>query len=188
MYERSIKTLLFSDIKGFSKMSERECFLFCKTFHSGIHRDILSKYAPDILLQNTWGDALHLVFDNPIVAGHLALDLCEWVRTYDWKALGLRNPIDIRISLHVGVVTKIPDPILQNYNYAGRNTSKAARIEPITFEGQVFVSGTYAALLSVHKNHTLTCDYVGVRQLPKNAGSLQVYLLRRRVSPAVIEK
>ena len=31
MTERSSKALLFSDVKGFSKMSEKECLIFCKT-------------------------------------------------------------------------------------------------------------------------------------------------------------
>ena len=75
--------------------------------------------------------------------------------------------------------TQVPDPIIRAYNYIGRNTSKAARIEPITYEGQVFVSGAYAALLALERDTDLSCDYVGTRELPKNAGRLAVYLLHR---------
>ena len=176
---RTVKALIFSDVKGFSKMSERDCLLFCRHFHSGVQSDVLSRYANSIILQNTWGDALHVVMDDLTKAGNLALDLRDWMARHDWIGDGLSADLKIRIALHAGVVTKVPDPIIKAFNYIGRNTSKAARIEPITFEGQVFVSGAYAALLSLEHNTNLSCDYVGTRELPKNAGPLAVYLLHR---------
>lgn len=179
MNTRTIKALLFSDVKGFSKMSERDCLLFCRNFHTGVQNDVLSRYADSIILQNTWGDALHVVMDDLSLAGNLALDLRDWMGQYDWKGLGLSADLKIRIALHAGVVTQVPDPIIRAYNYIGRNTSKAARIEPITYEGQVFVSGAYAALLALERHANLSCDYVGTRELPKNAGQLAVYLLHR---------
>lgn len=176
---RTVKALLFSDVKGFSKMSERDCLLFCRHFHTGVQNDVLSRYANSIVLQNTWGDALHVVMDDLTKAGNLALDLRDWMAQHDWIGDGLSSDLKIRIALHAGVVTKVPDPIIKAFNYIGRNTSKAARIEPITFEGQVFVSGAYAALLALERGTDLTCDYVGTRELPKNAGPLAVYLLHR---------
>lgn len=179
MIKRSIKALLFSDVKGFSSMAERECIAFCRAFHSGIQENILNKYDNHILIKNTWGDALHVVMDDISTAGHLALDLRDWMEAHDWIADGLTNPVKIRIGLHAGVVSQVADPIINGFNYIGRNTSKAARIEPITFEGQVFVSGAYAALLALENDTTLSCDYVGTRELPKNAGKVAVYLLHR---------
>lgn len=182
---RTVKALIFSDVKGFSKMSERDCLLFCRHFHSGVQSDVLSRYADSIILQNTWGDALHVVMDDLTKAGNLALDLRDWMAQHDWIGDGLSADLKIRIALHAGVVTKVPDPIIKAFNYIGRNTSKAARIEPITFEGQVFVSGAYAALLSLERDTNLTCDYVGTRELPKNAGPLAVYLLHRQLKETV---
>ena len=176
---RTIKALLFSDVKGFSKMSERDCLLFCRHFHTGIQNDVLSQYADSIILQNTWGDALHVVLEDLTKAGNLALDLRDWMTQHDWIGDGLSTELKIRIALHAGVVTKVPDPIIKAFNYIGRNTSRAARIEPITFEGQVFVSGAYAALLALEHDTNLSCEYVGTRELPKNAGTLAVYLLNR---------
>lgn len=178
---RTVKALLFSDVKGFSKMSERDCLLFCRHFHTGVQKDVLSRYDGSIILQNTWGDALHIVMDDLTKAGNLSLDLRDWMEHYDWQGHGLSADLKIRIALHAGVVTKVPDPIIHAFNYIGRNTSKAARIEPITFEGQVFVSGAYAALLALERDTNLFCDYVGTRELPKNAGPLAVYLLHRQI-------
>ena len=180
MTERSIKVLLFSDVKGFSKMSEKECLNFCRNFHSGIQRDVLSHYDRQITLKNTWGDAIHVVMQDILLAGKLALDLRDWVTNFNWIEAGLNTQLQIRIGLHAGVVSHVEDPIISDFNYIGRNTSKAARIEPITFEGQVFVSQAYAALLATETQDELTCEYVGVRDLPKNSGSIKVYLLNRK--------
>jgi len=177
MSERSIKALLFSDVKGFSKMSERECYHFCSHFHGGVQREVLSRFEDKIVLKNTWGDALHIVLDDVVAAGYLALALRDWVQSFPWTECGLSEHLQIRIGLHVGVVTQVVDPIIQAFNYIGRNTSKAARIEPITYEGQVFVSQAYAAILATQSNHTLVCDYVGMRELPKEGGEIPVYIL-----------
>lgn len=176
---RSVKALLFSDVKGFGKMSERECLAFCRAFHAGVQQNVLSKYDDLIVLKNTWGDALHVVMDDIAAAGRLALDLRDWMNDRDWTSDGLEAPPRIRIGLHAGVVSRVPDPITNGCNFIGRNTSKAARIEPIAFEGQVFVSRVYAALLSLDSQSGLVCDYVGKRELPKKSGFMHVYLLRK---------
>lgn len=179
MIERSVKALLFSDVKGFSKMSEKECLIFCQHFHSGIQRDVLSRYDRDIVLKNTWGDAVHVVMDDVVKAGKLALDLRDWMSNFDWESTGLSVRPRLRIALHAGVVSHVHDPVTGHFNYIGCHTSKAARIEPITFEGQVFVSQSYAALLAAEYEPGLTCEYVGVRELPKNSGNISVYLLKK---------
>lgn len=179
MTKRSIKALLFSDVKSFSKLSERECLAFFQCFHVGVQRDVLSKYDDAIILKNTWGDALHVVMDDLVLAGNFALDLRDWVSNFDWNAAGLSTDLQIRIALHAGVVSHVEDPIISQCNYVGRNTSKTARIEPITFEGQVFVSQAYAALLAAYGETGLTCEYVGTRELPKHSGHMKVYLLNR---------
>ena len=180
MIKRSIKALLFSDVKGFSKMSERECLAFFENFHRGVQNNVLSKYDGKIVLKNTWGDAVHLVMDDIITAGKLALDLRDWVESFDWRNAGINSALQIRIGLHAGVVSHVEDPIIGDFNYIGRNTSKAARIEPITFEGQVFVSQAYAALLAAENQQELHCEYVGLRELPKKSGTLKIYLLKRK--------
>lgn len=176
---RSIKALLFSDVKSFSKLSERDCLSFCAQFHSGVHQDVLSRYADKIILKNSWGDALHIVLDDIVAAGNLALDIRDWMEAHDWVGGGMSCSPKIRIGLHAGVVSRVPDPIISGFNFIGKNTSKAARIEPITFEGQVFVSSAYAALLAAEHATNLTCDYVGMKELPKDAGRIGVYLLGR---------
>lgn len=177
---RGVRALLFADVRGFSRMDERECLLFFRTFHAGIAKDVLAPRAGAILVQNTWGDALHVVMGDLAEAGRLALDLQDWMAREDWAGHGLKRPPTLRVGLHAGVVTRVEDPVVRGFNYIGRNTSKAARIEPIAFEGQVFASGAYAALLALENPPDLALEYAGVKTLPKGAGELPVFMLSRK--------
>lgn len=177
---RGIRALLFADVKGFSKMRERDGLEFFRRFHAGVEERVLEPRAARILVRNTWGDALHVVTENLAEAGRLALDLQDWISSQDWLAAGFEAEPKLRVGLHAGVVTRIPDPIIRAFNYTGRNTSRAARIEPIAFEGQVFASAPYAALLALENPPDLALEYVGLRTLPKAAGELAVFVLLRR--------
>jgi class 3 adenylate cyclase len=59
----------------------------------------------------------------------------------------------------------------------GYHVSRTARIEPITAEGQIYVSEIFAALASTKDCIGFACDYVGEVQLAKKYGAYRVYLL-----------
>lgn len=177
---RAVRALLFADVKGYSKMSERDCLAFRRDFHAGIERELLAPRSGLILAQGTWGDAVHIVMDDLPEAGRLALDLQEWMAGQDWAAIGMAVSPMLRVALHAGVVTRIPNPISGGFDYVGRCTSRAARIEPITCEGQVYCSGAYAALLAIDNPPDLALEYVGMKTLPKDAGTIPVFVLMRR--------
>ncbi len=177
---RAIRALLFADVKGYSKMSERDCLAFRRRFHSGIAHDLLAPRSRLILAQSTWGDAVHIVMDDLAEAGRLALEIQEWMSAQDWSDIGLSAAPRLRVALHAGVVTRIPNPISGSFDYVGRCTSRAARIEPITCEGQVYCSGAYAALLALENPRDLAFEYVGMKTLPKDAGTIPVFVLMRR--------
>src|SRR5205814_654534 len=60
---RLLCAMLFSDVKGYSKLREEEIFDFSKRFLAGIARLIAESDAQPIAC-NTWGDGLFLVFAN----------------------------------------------------------------------------------------------------------------------------
>lgn len=180
---RAVRALLFADVHGYSRLSERECLSFRRFFGDGVARDVLAPRAAAILEVHTWGDALHIVMDDLVEAGRLALDLQAWLARQDWSAAGLTTAPRLRVALHAGVVTRVPDPISGGFSYVGRATSRAARIEPIACEGQVYCSGTYAALLALENPHDLTLNYVGMRTLPKDAGTIPIFMLERLFAP-----
>jgi hypothetical protein len=53
-----------------------------------------------------------------------------------------------------------------------------ARIEPVTPPGEVFGSGTFAALAKTWQVRDFACDYVGQTPLAKGYGVLPMYVLR----------
>jgi hypothetical protein len=60
------------------------------------------------------------------------------------------------------------------------HVSRAARIEPGTPEGSVYVTETMAAVLALYNSRDFACEYVGNTEAAKNYGALRMFLLRRR--------
>lgn len=76
--------------------------------------------------------------------------------------------INLRIALHAGPGYWCFDPILERMTYVGRHVSRAARMEPITPPGEIYVSETLAALAAAEGATDLTCQYA--RQTPQAKG------------------
>ncbi|MCR4575534.1 MAG: hypothetical protein K5787_17385 [Lentisphaeria bacterium] len=177
--KRALHAILFSDVKNFSQLDEKACLAFNRHFIQEIP-EILKEYDKDIEYKNTWGDALYIVFKNVSCAGKVALAIQKWVRgSEDWEDMPKNGCLSMRIGLHVGTMTSMYDYIQERLNFFGRAATKAARIEPITEEGQIFASGAFAAFAATENERAFVCDYVGVRELPKRYGSTGVYMLHK---------
>ncbi|HSI83735.1 MAG: TRAFs-binding domain-containing protein [Candidatus Methylacidiphilales bacterium] len=175
----SLKALLFADIVGYSKLSDHDVALFMKHYVGGVAR-MLEESGRDPEVKNTWGDAFYFAFSSVKEAGILALDLADFMKQIDAVELGLSVKLRIRIGLHAGPVYRLVDPITGRLNYVGSHVSRAARIEPIAAEGQVYASESFAALAFADGDATdFTCEYVGEIVLPKNFGKQRIYLLSR---------
>ncbi|HLD48060.1 MAG TPA: hypothetical protein VJA64_09555, partial [Desulfobaccales bacterium] len=92
---------------------------------------------------------------------------------------GLPKELNLRISLHAGPVYCYKEPVFKELEYAGSHIVRAARIEPITPPGQVYASQQFAALASTQRVQGFACEYVGRIPLPKHAGIIPLYLVRR---------
>ena len=88
--------------------------------------------------------------------------------------------LPIRISLHYGVAHKLFDPILNQHNYFGEAVSRAARIEPITPIGEVYVTEQVAAMIILENNTQLHVEYVGLLESAKGYGRIALYRVYRR--------
>jgi len=174
---QQIRAMLFADVVGFSKLDEPQIPSFVEHFMGAI-AGVLPGGRQAPLYLNTWGDAIYCVFGDVKDAGAFALALRDAVRGTDWKTHGLPAGLSIRIGLHAGPVFECHDPVLKKRTYNGFNVNRAARIEPITEEGQVFVSQAFAALAAVVPKKNFRCDYAGTRQLAKKSGAIPVFILR----------
>jgi class 3 adenylate cyclase len=175
---RVIRAMLFCDFKGFSKLTDVELPNFVTNLLGEVGK-VVESYGGAINFANTWGDGLFLVFEDPAQAARCALDLQLAIRHIDLAAAGLPPTLAMRIGGHLGPAYAANDPVLKRINYFGAHVSRAARIEPVTPEGCVYVTETFAAVLGFEHGNEFTCDYVGMTAAAKKYGSMRMFLLRR---------
>jgi class 3 adenylate cyclase len=176
---RKVMVMLFADVKNFSKLDDERYPDFFAAFLDEVKR-VLDAMSPPPAFVNTWGDGLYVAFEGVVAGADCALRLVERVREVEWKALGLPADTTVRVGVHAGPVYQRLDPILGRENVFGSHVNRAARIEPVTTPGCVFVSEQFAAALAVEPGHPFTCEYVGVEDLAKGYDRCPLYLLGRR--------
>jgi hypothetical protein len=175
---RRPRAMLFGDIKGFSRLTDAQIPPFAAHVLGALGR-VIDTFASDVALVNTWGDGLFVVFDEPGAAARCALALQQAMAGVDLAACGLPPTLALRIGGHFGPVYRVDDPVLHRSNYLGAHVSRAARIEPITPEGCVYVTETFAAALALSDAASFSCDYVGITEMAKAYGPMRMFLLRR---------
>jgi class 3 adenylate cyclase/tetratricopeptide (TPR) repeat protein len=177
-FSPQIVALLFADAKGFSKLSEQQVPLFVRHF-GGLVRELLASSSQTPLNCNTWGDALYFVFSKVRDAGKFALELSDRVSRIDWRSMGLPVDLALRIGIHAAPAYACIDPITARKTFVGTQVSRAARIEPITPPGAIYVSQPFALLAKSEHVNDFRCDYVGQTSMAKGYGTFPTYVLRR---------
>lgn len=188
--ERVIKSMMFSDLSGYSKLQDEHIpsFLdFLKKLNEAMEKI-------DIPLEslNTWGDAIFAVADSSLKIAEFGLRYCDIIETLGMKYPEFPFPIRARISLHAGPVFIAEDPFIKKMNFYGGQINRAARLEPVTTVGQVYATQQFVALLHGEINDERNeytqrgfkyydkylTEYVGVISLAKSFGQQEVYHLR----------
>lgn len=200
---QEVKSMLFADIVGYSKLTEHVIPEFIETFLVRVSElASSSRYAPRCI--NTWGDAIYGVFDFAHDAGCFALELTQMIQEgeKDWIAKGLywepaanapakptRQTLSIRIGLHSGPVFMHYNPVVRQLGFTGTHVNRAARIEPVAKPGEVFASEEFAALAEIgaeirrqqgdhcRPGHLdFVCEYAGSMALAKGyPGLFRIY-------------
>ncbi|MES2859420.1 MAG: adenylate/guanylate cyclase domain-containing protein [Pseudomonadota bacterium] len=176
---RAIRAMLFGDIKGFSKLGDDQLPAFVDCVLGAIG-EVLDRAGQRMAFANSWGDAFFAVFDDARTAAGCALDMQDAISRIDFAAAGLPEAMALRIGGHLGPVHRVEDPILHRSAYMGAHVVRAARIEPITPEGSVYVTESFAALLALEDEAAFACEYVGVTKAAKQYGEMRMFLLHRR--------
>jgi len=157
---QEVKSMLFADIVGYSKLHQQAIPDFVESFLGRVSQlAASSKHGPRSV--NTWGDAVYAVFDFARDAGLFALEITQLIQEAksDWLEKGLyweeyrgeneepvKHPLDIRIGLHTGPVVVHYDPLVRRLSFSGAHVNRAARIEPVAKPGEIFASEEFAAL------------------------------------------
>jgi class 3 adenylate cyclase len=172
-----IAGILFADVVGFSALSDVNVVTFFRHFWGEVGR-LLEATRPPPLVRNTWGDALYLVFATIRDTGCFALELSAMTSRIRWGELGLPADLSVRVGLHAGPLFEIVDPVTGQATLSGKHATRAARVEPVTPPGMVYVTWEFAALAAVARVTEFTCEPVGRVQLAKTAGAAPLFVLR----------
>ena len=175
-----VKTMLFADVVGYSKIPEAQIRSFPVAFLGPIATLIASGRAGRPIMSNTWGDAIYLVFDTVADGGTFALALRRIIKDTDWASHGL-PPLNIRIGLHTGPVLLCVDPVLNRMTFTGPHVSHTARIEPIVIPGEVYATEGFVAhaeILAYQKKQLgFGYEYVGEMDFAKKYGRFPLFRL-----------
>lgn len=201
---QEVKSMLFADIRGYSRLPERAIPAFVNTFLQRVSQlTACSKSVP--LSVNTWGDSVYAVFDFAPDAARFALELTQMIQEGEpvwlekelfWKEISpltgrpVEHPLSIRIGLHTGPVFMHHDPVVRRLGFTGAHVNRAARLEPIAEPGEVYASEEFAALCELDseiRRHDdasagaspkagFVCEYAGTMPLAKSyPGRYRIY-------------
>ncbi len=177
---REPRAVLFGDVKGFSALEEHHLPIFHAEFMGRVS-DVLESFGDKVLYRNSWGDAIYVVFADAMSCAKCGLAIQRTIRETDFAALGIDVDLSLRLSGHYGPVFAGHDYICREPTFFGAHVTLAARIEPITPPGEVYVTEAMAAAVALSREPSVDCDYVGVLPMAKGYGKIRMYVLRERL-------
>lgn len=177
--EEEMVALLFSDIKGYSKLTPDLLQRFNRLVFPQLARFLKRR---NLVCVNTWGDAIYAVFKSPGVAADAAWDLREYFRKKSWSEhmSTATTPEDfgIRIALHAAPVFFGIDPFTNRNNAFGMNVTHTARIEPIVRLNEIWATGSFKTQMELQVTD-YALDSIGLRELVKDWGFAELFMLRK---------
>ena len=177
---RQIRAVVFGDLKGYSRLGDLDIQAFQAKVMAPLS-EVLRNAGDGVLVAQTWGDGLKVIFSDVAVAATAALDIQSALAGVDLEAAGLPADFGLRLSGHVGPLLPIVDAISGEEDFAGREMTRAARIEPRTPEGEVYVTGAFAALLALQRDTGVSSEYMGTITTARDFETIPVYALTRDI-------
>ena len=168
--------VIFTDIKGYSTLNETQL----RAFFDDLLKDLgeaLNEHKNKSIIWNTWGDALFAIFEDGEPAVRLALAYRNFFRNYEFHGRGL-PPLKARISCDFGEFFRFIDPFDNSrQNAIGRIINRAARIEPVTRPGEIFVSKDFKEAIDrlCIAEPNIRFGELGVLSLAKDYGELEIF-------------
>ncbi|HEY8993107.1 MAG TPA: tetratricopeptide repeat-containing protein [Lacunisphaera sp.] len=163
------RSMIFLDVVGYGQLDEPRVACFQQIILPQIAEFLLTLTSPPVFVQ-TWGDALYLGFSGVREGGMAALALRRFFTRIPWVKHGFERPLRLRTAIHSGPVLTVKDPFTGNVYFTGTVVSRAARIEPLADEDQIFCSDAFAAVAAALGVKEFSLTFAGTYLLPKNAG------------------
>ncbi len=173
---RDPRAILVIDFAAFSRLPDDSI----PVFHECVMRpvaEVMAEHEDGRLYDNSWGDAIITVFEGAPLAAHFSLDLQARLDRVPFATLGLPATLRPRIAGDFGKTWQGYDFIRKELTFYGVHVTRAARLEPVTPPGAVYVTQSFASAAS--EDPALSCRYVGELATAKNFGVLSAYELTR---------
>jgi len=175
---RSLKAMLFADVANFGGLSELQIPLFIRHVLTPLAAAYQNKHQA-LSHINTWGDGLFLVFDTVQAAANAAIALQLSFQNIDLRQTGLPENLALRVGGHYGPTHTLQDPFLHKDGIFGREVTVAARIEPNTAPGSIYISEPFACALAASKLQHFRCEPISGTVETKDQGGLTLFSLRK---------
>lgn len=173
--QRALRSMLFADFAGFSRLEEDSVAQFLETVMGRIAM-VLDRYPDAVLSRNSWGDAIYVVITTPELAAEIALGIQAELDPSSLRDAGLPAEGGMRMSLHHGSIFEHYDAVQGARTFYGTEVTVAARIEPRVPVGAIYTTQQFAATFdsSLTDYHF---EYVGKMHLAKDYGERILYRL-----------
>ena len=136
--ETSVLTIMFTDIKGFTSLTEEKGESFSiniRQTHDSILVPIIEENNEGLIVKHI-GDSIMAVFSEPSTAVARAIKIQQELNRFNQENPDKIN-IEIRIGLHMGQVT-VENNI--NLDLFGRHVNRASRVEGLADGGQIYMT------------------------------------------------
>jgi class 3 adenylate cyclase len=173
---REIRSILFADYKGFSRLGERELPLFMAEVMGRIGA-VLGQFGDHVEFRNSWGDAVYAIIDTPRQAARIALELQRRLADLPPALHPPGEAAGMRIGVHYGPVWHGSDRITGNRLWYGGEVNRTARIEPVAEVGGVYCTEAFAAALLMDGVTDCRMVALGRQKLAKDFGEAVLYRL-----------
>lgn len=182
---REPHAILFSDVCGYSKLSDRDILWYFNELQPVLAK-VIDEFRSEIQHLDTWGDAIFLVTEKASTAAKIAVALNNAIAEIDQTGLNLEEPLLMRIGLHFGPVYKLYDHLIQGYTYSSNDVNKTARIEPVTPPGEIFGTEPFVAKLELEGEGWANFEYAGTIPSAKNYGAFRMFHIRTKYRPPAL--
>jgi len=180
-FDRLFTGIIFADFAGFSRLGDEDLPMFWANFMRSIS-ERLAAHRGGILLQHTWGDALHVVTRSARVAAEVACEIQDCLEHLRPTLPPALATLELRLAAHFAPVFAGADPVEDERTYFGTQLSHTARIEPVTPPGMIFVTEAFAAQITLEAPEDFVVEYAGEVSLAKSYGQSRLFNLRRRAA------
>ncbi|HVS51827.1 MAG TPA: TRAFs-binding domain-containing protein [Opitutaceae bacterium] len=180
---QEIKAMLFAEAVNFHKIGEAQMPAYVAHFKGAIARRMAEMNCTPVVAES-WAGIHYFIYDAAEDAARFALAFRDLVVGTPWAQHGLPADLGVRIVVHAGPVFAFNDPTLRRLTCVGAHVNRAARIEPLTPTGQVYVTQEFAALCGAEGVDAVTLEYLGYMRTTTLFEDAALYRLDHAHEPA----